>query len=82
MRNAYIVTGEMTDDRTVRLDEALPVGSVKVRVVVEPISPALRRPIQEVLAEIYRRQEIRGHQPPTKEEVDAYLRTERDSWEE
>lgn len=77
MRNAYVVTGEMTDERTVRLDEALPVSSVKVRVVVEPITPAPRRPVGEVLDEIHRGQQLRGHQSPSKEEIDAYLQGER-----
>jgi hypothetical protein len=27
------------------------------------------------------RQQVRGHVPPTKEEIDAYLKAERDSWD-
>jgi len=34
----------------------------------------------EVMETIRERQRLRGHQPPTKEEVDAYLQAERDSW--
>lgn len=82
MQNAYVVTGNLTDGRTVTLNEALPVLNGRVRVVVELIdSPPPQRPIQEVMAEIYERQRQRGHKPRTKEEVDADLQAERDSWD-
>ncbi|MBI3990051.1 MAG: hypothetical protein HY347_10605 [candidate division NC10 bacterium] len=80
MHNAYIVTGTLTNARTVKLDEALPLKPTKVRLVVEPLSPVFQRPYKEVLAEIRERQRARGHQPPTREEVDTYLRAERESW--
>jgi hypothetical protein len=79
MQHAYVVTGLLTDGRTVTLDEALPFSGAKVRLVVEPL-PRELRPYDEVMAEIHARQIARGHQPPTKEEVDAYLQAERDSW--
>jgi len=82
MRNAYIVMGMLTDAHTVTLDEALPLTPTKVRLVVEPLSPASQRPYHEVVAEIRDRQRARSHQPPTREEVDSYLRAERDSWGE
>ena len=82
MQNAYIVTGTLTNERTVTLDEALPLGSTKVRLVVEPLASASPHPYQEIMATIRERQAVRGHQPPTPEEVDAYLQAERDSWEQ
>jgi hypothetical protein len=82
MHSAYIVTGTLTDAQTVSLDEALPLTSTKVRLVVEPLLSASPRQHQKVIAEIRERQRTRGHQPPTREEVDAYLQAERDSWEE
>ena len=39
MTNAYVVTGTLTDEQTVRLDEPLPITGGKVRVVVE-VAPA------------------------------------------
>jgi hypothetical protein len=81
MQNAYIVTGRLTDMRTVTLDEALPLESAKVRLVVEPLSPTLPRPYREVMAHIRQRQQARGHQPPLPEEIHAYLQSERESWE-
>jgi hypothetical protein len=81
LQNAYIVTGKLTDAQTVTLDEALPLKPVKVRVVVEPLSPVPQRPYPAIMADIRERQRARGHQPPTPEEVDAYLQAERASWE-
>ncbi len=82
MHSAYIVTGTLTDAQTVSLDEALPLTQTRVRVVVEPLLSASPRQYQEIMAEIHKRQRTRGHKPPTRQEVDAYLQAERDSWEE
>ena len=82
MQNAYVVTGTLTDAQTVRLDEPLELGAVKVRVVVEPLDGASQNTLREVLEEIWEGQRRRGHQPPTREEVDAYLEAERNSWNE
>jgi hypothetical protein len=80
MHNAYIVTGTLTNERTVTLDEALPLTATKVRLVIEPLGPASHRSYQEIVAAIRERQAARGYQPPIPEEVDTYLQTERDSW--
>ena len=71
METAYIVTGTLTDDHTVKLDESLPLAQGKVRLSVEPLSPAPKRPHNEVIAEIRERQRSRGHQPRTREQIDA-----------
>jgi hypothetical protein len=81
MHNAYIVTGMLTNERTVTLDEALPLPATKVRLVIEPLGSASHRSYQEIVAAIRERQAARGHRPPTTEEVNAYLQAERDSWE-
>ena len=81
MQNAYVVTGTLTDARTVMLDEALPLTPTKVRLVVEPLPSVSQQPYQEVIAAIRDRQRARGHTPPTKVEIDTYLQNERDSWE-
>lgn len=82
METAYIVTGTLTDQNTVMLDEALPLAPMKVRLAVEPltVAPPAKRPHDEVIAEIWARQQARGHQPRTREEIDADLKAERDSW--
>ncbi len=82
MQNAYVVTGTLTDARTVTLDEDVPLPITKVRLVVEPLVAAAQRPYQEVIAAIREGQRARGHRPPTREQVDAYVRSERNSWPE
>lgn len=82
MQTAYIVTGTLIDEHTVKLDEALPLAQTKVRLSVEPLVPAPKRPHDEVVAEIWERQKARGHQPPTRAEVDAHLQAERESWDD
>ena len=82
MQNAYIVTGTLTNERTVTLDEALPLTTTKVRLVVEPLVSTSQRSYPEIVAAIRKRQAARSHQPPTSEEVDTYLQNERNSWEE
>ncbi len=82
MQTAYIVTGTLNDDQTVTLDEAIPLAPMKVRLSVEPLERKPPRAHDEVIAEIWERQRARGYRPPTRAEVDAYLQTERESWDE
>ena len=81
MKTTYEVTGTLTDEHTVKLDKNLPISPSKVRLVVEPVEERERVSRQEVLARIHARQRERGHTAPTKEQVDAHIRRERDSWE-
>jgi hypothetical protein len=81
MTNAYIVTGTLTDPKTVHLDEALPVAAGKVRLVIEPAAaPPPQQSLEEYLADLRKRQAARGHVPMTVEEVENYIKAERDSW--
>ena len=80
MQTAYIITGTLNDDQTVTLDETLPLKPMKVRLSIEPLAPAHPRPHDEVIAKIWARQKARGHVPRTREEVDADIQEERDSW--
>lgn len=82
MQNAYIVTGTLIDEHTITLDETLPLSSTKVRLILEPIASSTPRPYPTLMTEIRARQQARGHRPPTREEVDAMLQTERESWGE
>ncbi len=83
MQTVYIVTGTLNDDRTVTLDEAPPLQPMKVRLSIEPLAPTtLSQPHDEVITEIWERQQRRGFQPPTRAEVDAALNAERESWDE
>jgi len=81
MQNVYIVTGSVADERTLKLDEALPLKDGKVRVTVEILPDELKPTLNEVLERIHQGQRERGFVPPTREEVDAYLKAERESWD-
>jgi hypothetical protein len=81
MSTAYVTTGTLIDDRTVTLDERLPLATRRLRLVVAPLPSAGVRPYAEVVAGIRARQRDRGHLPPSRREVDGYLNAERDSWE-
>jgi hypothetical protein len=81
MQTAYVLTGTLWKEQ-IELDEELPQNGYRVRVTVEvlgPIEDEPQEPITEVLKEIHEQQRQRGHVPPTKEEVDAYLREIRGS---
>ena len=83
MTKPYILTGTLTDERTVALDEAVPLAERRVRLVVEPLEGADGpRPYGEVVAAIRERQRRRDHRPPTRRDVDASIRAERESWGE
>lgn len=83
MGKAYVLTGELRDGRSVMLDEAVPLAAGKVRVTVEAIAKATpeKRPVKEVLEEIWAAQKASGRVPPTKEEIDRFLEEERNSWD-
>jgi hypothetical protein len=82
MQNAYVVTGSVTDETTLKLDEALPIKAGKVRVTVEVLAADSTPTLSEVLDRIHQGQRERGFVPPTREAVDAYLKAERDSWDD
>jgi hypothetical protein len=76
------VTGRLTDSRTVTLDEELPLNSMKVRLIIEPVAPLAKQPYLEVMADIRRRQQARGYEPSSPDDIARYLKEERESWEE
>jgi hypothetical protein len=82
MQEAYVVTGSLTDSRTVRLDEPIPVPGGKVRVIVEVPETPRKMSHEEFLTWLRARHEARGHVPRTREEGDAALRAERESWDD
>lgn len=83
MGKMEFVTGTLINDRTVSLDEPLrlKVTATKVRVAIEPLSSAYRQPYRpEVIRKIHAAQSARGYRPPSREEVDVGLKSERESW--
>lgn len=82
MQQAFVVTGSLKDSRTVCLDEPIPLSGGKVRVIVEVAGAAAKMSHDDFLTWLQKRHEARGHVPRTRDEVDASLRAERESWDE
>jgi hypothetical protein len=82
MAKPYVLTGMLEDGKTVTLDQVLPLEPMRVRLVLEPFPLEPRKSYRDVVAGIRQRQQARGHQPRTRDEVDAGLNLERESWGE
>ena len=80
MTDTYTATGTLIDGRTVTLNREIPISKGKVRVVVKSLEEVSKRPVLDVLSDIHKKQNARGHTPPVSEQVDTYLQSERDSW--
>lgn len=79
---AYVLTGVLADGRTLELDETLPVPNGRVRVTIEALVEKPSMTHDEYLAWLSQRQQQRNYVAPSREDVDEYLRTERESWDE
>ena len=79
MTNTYVISGTLTDARTLVLDEELPVRSGRAKVVVE-LTPQAAEPIDEYIRKVWDEQTSCGRVPPVRADVDAYIQSERDSW--
>lgn len=53
----------------------------KVRIIIESEMSEPSRSYKSVIAEIHKRQLVRGYKSPTRKDVDSYLQTERNNWE-
>ena len=82
MEQAYVLTGELRDGRSVMLDEAVPLAAGKVRVTVQRIAKSgVPRSHAEVLADIHAQLKASGHVAPTAQEVAMRIEEERRSWD-
>jgi hypothetical protein len=79
------VQGMVQADGTLVLDRRLELPPGRVRVTVQPATPAeapdLAR-FQAMMAQIWAGQKARGHVPRTKEEIDAEIREMREEAEQ
>ena len=83
MINAYITTATLTNKRTLILDEPLFRIPKRVRVTIEALPKAqMATPFLTKLRSIHRELIENGRLPRSKEEIDAQIREERDSWGE
>jgi len=85
MAESYTVSGTLEHKRLIHLDESVPLRAGKVKVTIranakKTIQQAKRKNTVVTLEAIHARQRARGHKPPTPEEVEAYVRQERESW--
>jgi len=80
MAKSYVVTGTLTQGRVIELDIRVPLDDSKVRVTLEPLLGEPARPFAEVIGEIRRRQARRGFEARTRDEVDRFIISERESW--
>lgn len=76
----YLLTGTRTDDHTIALDEALPLGPTRVRVTLEPLEERTSGGYEEAMKRIRTRQDARGYRGGSRAEVDARVEAERESW--
>ena len=81
MNQALIITGNMVNNATIQLDEKIPFDYVKVRVIIEKISPQKKKSYKDVMNEIRNRQKQRNFQPSSKSIIDKYISVERNSWD-
>lgn len=81
MQTVSAVTGPLEDGPVVRLDGPMPLGPGKVRPIVEPVGPSPAPAAEDFEAVLRERQRARGHQPRSKEEIDAQLVAEHASWD-
>jgi hypothetical protein len=84
---SYTVEGMLENKLLIRLLKPLPLRSGKIKVTINSRNKKVahriaKKSLNQILEEIHKRQSARGHQPPTAESVEAYLRQERASWGE
>ena len=78
-------TGTLVDPQTIRFDAPLPANGEAVRVTVTVTVGVRPQPLDgpellKLMEKIWEEQRQRGYVPMTKEQIDAYLREERESW--
>ena len=82
MSELYTGTGTLSDGKVVVLDNPVPLPSSRVRVTVEPLFES--QPDSTFLAKLNtlrKRLGASGYRFRTREEIDAQIRAERESWE-
>ncbi len=85
MADSYTVNGTLESKRLIRLDKPVPLRAGKVKVTIragakKTVQQPKRKNIAVTLEAIHARQRARRHKPPTAEEVEAYVRQERENW--
>ncbi len=81
MPEYYTALGILSNERTVVLDQPvpLPTGRVRVTVVLLPATQS-KAPFLVKLEAIHQALRASGYRPRTKAQVDAEIQAERESW--
>ena len=84
MENAYIITGTVENGQLIHLDESLPISTKRVSVIVKPVSREGRngKTLFAWLNQIHERRTKLGITSLSKEEIDSWIKEQRDSWGE
>src|SRR5438552_1897428 len=78
-----VVQGTIQQDGTLVLDERVPMPACRVQVTVQPImEPPREDPFWESMQRIWAEQKARGHEPRSKEQIDAEIEALRNDAEE
>lgn len=82
MEQTYIVNGTVENGQIIHLDEPVPISTKRVSVIVRPALKKERngKTLVEWLEKIHERRRKLGIKSLTKEEIDAWIKEERDSW--
>jgi len=81
MNPAYEITGRLLDARSVTLDEPVPLIRGRVRVTVQSMETAERKPGRDALTDVHVILATAGHVPPTADDVTLRVAEERAAWE-
>lgn len=82
MEQTYTVTGTLENGRLIHLDEPLPIYTNRVSMIVKPAIRNDRngKTLVEWLRKIHARRDKLGVKSLTREEADAWIQEERNSW--
>ncbi len=82
MSEHYTMTGTLSNKQTVVLDQPLPLPAGRVRVTVTTLpAPQPEKTFLVKLEAIHQTLRASGHHPRTREQVDAQIQAERNSWD-
>lgn len=73
----YSFDGEISEDHHLSIPEDVPPGPAKILVIPQPPAPAHWEGLRQLIGEMAEG----SHHLRSKEEIDRYLRHERESWE-
>jgi hypothetical protein len=83
MERVYVVTGTVENDQLIHLDKPLPITSKRVSVIVKPAESAKDCNGETLFAwleQVHIRRNEMGVKSLTKQEIDDWIRQERESW--